>query len=869
MEESSEKYNTVIINTYINELMSQTEVIQYFKNVINTPVELQIMIPQISDINITRFEMTKKDKKVVSKLLEKEKAKEKYNDTISSGDYGMVSYNRENETKICMGNISPGEEIELKTYFFGHIVFQDLSYQAKFPLIFPKFFLENPKNGEDLSTFEYSKKIVKGKIYLNTNSKITRLIIQGSKNFTKIEKKYGEDKKSAEIDIYKDSFSETDIPGIVLFRTEKIYDEKLYYQYDPKKDKSYYMLHKAMFIPELNKEIKDEIDEDENTDYYSLIKIPEKKEQSEICYIFLLDQSGSMEGERIGLCCKSLLLLLQSLNPKCYFQLIGFGSNYEYYNEKPLEYNKTNIKNLMKTIKTLKADKGGTQLYNPLNDIYNNKIYKEYNMKKNIILLTDGELDDKEKVINLIGSKSDEFIFNSLGIGECDKDLIKRTALVGRGYSNYIKDLNDLNSSIISLLEYNKEYFNINYTTNQQPSIEDNNKKLIEKYDIFNYGFILDEKNPKDIEFNIKIGTKEEVKINFDKNKIIKLPDGDKLGRLIVDNYLKSNKNKDTNTIIKLSKEYSILTNETAFYAKIANDVPVTEKMVKLTNENKQAVNNKVEPVQHPQNNIEEEKKDDNYEIYKDEHFGYDIGVEDDNDITEEKSNVKEEPKKGFFGGFFSKLFSKNKNDNKDNIIRKKNYQYEYKPKKKLFNFSNFGFMSKYSKKALTMRACRDRCDCCIDEARDNLDDLDLDGYEIEGYSIKEDIIDDDGYSFKKGAAKTKESKTEEKEEKEEPKVFSFDEMILGQDIIDGNWEKDSQIDLLIKQENDLFEKIKKLAENKGIKEENGIITLFVLYYIYNKKQEKVGELKFIINKAKEYVKKIFSLDYDEIIKDI
>ena len=177
--------------------------------------------------------------------------------------------------------------------------------------------------------------------------------------------------------------------------------------------------------------------------------------------------------------------------------------------------------------------------------------------------------------------------------------------------------------------------------------------------------------------------------------------------------------------------------------------------------------------------------------------------------------------------------------------------------------------MSKYSKKALTMRACRDRCDCCIDEARDNLDDLDLDWYEIEGYSIKEDIIDDDGYSFKKGAAKTKESKTEEKEEKEEPKVFSFDEMILGQDIIDGNWEKDSQIDLLIKQENDLFEKIKKLAENKGIKEENGIITLFVLYYIYNKKQEKVGELKFIINKAKEYVKKIFSLDYDEIIKDI
>ena len=60
-----------------------------------------------------------------------------------------------------------------------------------------------------------------------------------------------------------------------------------------------------------------------------------------------------------------------------------------------------------------------------MNDIYNNEIYKEYHMKKSIILLTDGELFDKEKVINLIGSKSDEFIFNSLGICECDKIWLK------------------------------------------------------------------------------------------------------------------------------------------------------------------------------------------------------------------------------------------------------------------------------------------------------------------------------------------------------------------------------------------------------------------------------------------------------------
>ena len=74
----------------------------------------------------------------------------------------------------------------------------------------------------------------------------------------------------------------------------------------------------------------------------------------------------------------------------------------------------------MDIIKQLNADRGGTELYEPLNKIYTDKIYDEYEMKKNIILLTDGELFDKEKVINLIGANSNKFIFNSIGIGYCD-----------------------------------------------------------------------------------------------------------------------------------------------------------------------------------------------------------------------------------------------------------------------------------------------------------------------------------------------------------------------------------------------------------------------------------------------------------------
>ena len=847
MFEIFEKFNTIDITVHLNEVICQTEITQYFKNYQKNPIELEIELPKLFDCNITKFEMIKNNKKVVSQLLEKEKAKEKYSDTISTGNYGFISYNEGEKNKVCLGNIAPEEEIELKTFYFSHIINKNLSYQVKFPTIFPNFIMGDPNSKEEPIEYEYKKEIVKGKIYINALSKITRLVIKGSKNFSKIEKKFGKDNKTAEIEIFKDNFSDKDIPGIILFRTEKINDDLLYYQCDPKKNKTYYMLQKTINKPEFTKEFKNEIDEDENLDYNSLVKIKdeeeEEKEKPKECYIFLLDQSGSMSGERINLSCKSLLLFLQSLHKNCFFQLVGFGSDFEFFSEKPLEYNKENVKNLMETIKKLGADKGGTELYEPLKEIYTNKIYDEYDMKKNIILLTDGELFDKEKVINLIGANSSRFNFNSIGIGECDKDLIERTALMGNGYSYYISKLDQLNSVVISLLEKSQNLLTINCLTNQKCLIEDNNKKAISKNDYFTHAFIIDGINLKNIEFIIKKNDKE-IKINFDKNKMIKLPDGDNLGKLIVDNYIKSKK-CNQKTIIKLSKEYNILTDETAFYAKMINEVPVTEKMIKMTNKDNTAINNTIEENKN-QNIIHNEDL-----IYNDEIFGYD-------EVEEEQNKEK----KGFFSNLFSKIFH---SDN--NIIKKKKFVYKEKKKKK--------------KKEKESRKYYDAEDDWVGSAApDYDDDYDLgaapgDDYEIgcsnKGYKRDsfDDDNDDEGDYIPKESPKIIKSENAQKNEIVIKKEFKFDEFILDQDVLEGNWTKNTQSELLIEQEKDIYEKIKKYSEDKGIKDENGIITLLALYYILNKKKDKINELKFVINKAKVYVKAIFNLGYEEIIKEI
>ena len=877
MEESESKFDTINIVTEINELIVQTEVTQYFKNTKNSPIELQMTIPKLSNNNLTRFEMIMKDKKVISKLIEKNKAKEKYTDAIATGNYGFISYSSKEETTICLGNIPSQEEIILKSYFFGHIISKDYSYQATFPVIFPGFILEDPKNKELPENYKYKKQIVKGKIYINTFSKLTRLVIKGSKNFEKIDKKYGKNNKSVEIEIYKDNFNEKDIPGIILFRTEEINKDKLFIQYDPNKEKNYYILQKTLEIPKFNLDLKDKIDEDENINYVSLLKKDEnnKNINDKVCYIFLLDQSGSMSGNPIELCNKALLLLLQSLNEGCYFQLIGFGSNFEYYTKEPLEYNKENISQLMETIKNLRANKGGTELYEPLNDIYNNKnnIYDKYDMVKHIILLTDGEIDRKEDTLNLIGSHSDKFYFHSLGIGYCDLDLIKRSALMGNGYSYFIDNLDNLNKIIISVLEKTQSQIKIeceiHKIDNNNNIIEDNKNKYIKLNDYFRHGVILDN-NKDEIKFKIKYNKKEN-EIFMNNIEIKNIPNGEELGKLTIDNYLIDNKSLDFRTKIKLSKDYNILCSETAFYAEIQNEVPIKEKMETITNKDKIAINNDNKIV-NAEMEVESELRNMGYE-----NKNYNIN---NNEIEE---NKEENNKKGFVS-WISSIFLCRKEKNK--IINKKSFEYHEKKEKKSFSKDRDIICEN---KCCCCCCCRPEpialrknikkmslgCDycCCKEKSYKNSFENDINykcdlNKECCDYCCNEAISNNSFENNINNECDSKKKCCESILEKGD-KILNFDDIILGQDIIEGNWKKDKNIEVLIEKEKDLYEKIKKYSESKGIKDENGIITLFILYYIFKKKSERVEELKFIIDKAKKYINKVFNLEYDDIAKEL
>ena len=81
----------ITIETILNEFYATTNIIQYYKNYADKPIELILKYPYDPKVQFSKFTLEMNNKKVISKVLEREKAEEKYTDAIAKGNTGAIS----------------------------------------------------------------------------------------------------------------------------------------------------------------------------------------------------------------------------------------------------------------------------------------------------------------------------------------------------------------------------------------------------------------------------------------------------------------------------------------------------------------------------------------------------------------------------------------------------------------------------------------------------------------------------------------------------------------------------------------------------------------------------------------------------------
>ena len=353
---------TVEIESEINELYAKTRVLQEFTNSSSNPIELKIYLYKKKDILFDSFSAKIGDSiEVKSRIIKKEKAEIKYEDSISSGNAAIfVSEDPTDENRLIinMGNIPPKEKVIFITNFINFI---EASEKYEFELF------RNLPIFKDKDLVQKNSDL-KGKINIITKNKILNIekkimmndLIITNEKYLDIESKTN----------YLIEYKIKNLPKFDSENLEYIPSSKIYFDLELNYPIVY--CQKSTLEPNeknycIRYKYKSKIFEDNLENYPGL-------------FIFLVDQSYSMSDTPIKIASQSLQLFLQSLPAGSYYQIIGFGSEFKKYDEEPKEYTKENIPETFKKISTLSANLGGTNIYSPLKYIYDSyKIHKKIN----------------------------------------------------------------------------------------------------------------------------------------------------------------------------------------------------------------------------------------------------------------------------------------------------------------------------------------------------------------------------------------------------------------------------------------------------------------------------------------------------------
>lgn len=157
-------------------------------------------------------------------------------------------------------------------------------------------------------------------------------------------------------------------------------------------------------------------------------------------FIFVIDRSGSMSGQKIQQARDALKLFLRALPTDCTFNIIGFGSGLEALFETPQPYNMTTLEQPSLYASNMHADLGGTDMLLPLTKIFHQE--PPLGAERQVFVLCDGQVSNDKEVFEVIERHcSDHSRLFTVGIGRgVSRHLIEGMARVGRGTARFVEE---------------------------------------------------------------------------------------------------------------------------------------------------------------------------------------------------------------------------------------------------------------------------------------------------------------------------------------------------------------------------------------------------------------------------------------------
>ncbi|MEG4066537.1 VIT domain-containing protein [Microcoleus sp. Pol11C2] len=407
--------------------ISRVEVVQKFENPFPESIEAVYVFPLPDEAAVDDMEIKIGSRIIKADIKRREEALEIYEQARKQGrSAGLLEQERSNIFTQSLANIKPGEKIEVTIRYTESLKFVGGDYEFVFPMVVgPRYISGN--------TTPPNPPLLRGGDHSGADRINPPVLPPGTRSGHNIAVSVEIDAGVAIGDVRSTSHQITtdrsgNIVQVQLANSDTIPNKDLILRYRVAGENTRATIltqsdkrggHFATYlIPALNYKTNEIVPKD---------------------VVFLMDTSGSQQGEPLAKSKELMRRFIQGLNPNDTFTIIDFANTAQALSTTPLANTPENRHKAINYIEKLQAN-GGTELLNGLQTVMNFPAVATGRLRS-IVLVTDGYIGNENEVLALVqrSLKPGNRLY-SFGVGgSVNRFLINRLAEVGRGTSQVIR----------------------------------------------------------------------------------------------------------------------------------------------------------------------------------------------------------------------------------------------------------------------------------------------------------------------------------------------------------------------------------------------------------------------------------------------
>jgi Ca-activated chloride channel family protein len=411
-------------------MVARIDVRQKFRNGGRAWVEAVYRFPLPPGAAVDRLKVDAAGRVLEGEIREKQTAQRQYQLARADGLVAaLVEQQRANQFETRLANIGPDEDITVSISFLAHVAYREGNFSLQIPLTFtPRWDSTEPARVQTAYAEPAPAPAIQALDGLDDHRLTIGIRLRSGLSLARLESRYHD------MDIHPA------LGGYDLFLTDP----------DTRTDRVF----ELNWAPDLGHEPESALMTWDGGDaVYALLMLapplPEAVAPQPREVVFVIDTSGSMEGQSLHQARAALYQGLDRLGPDDRFNLVRFDSDSERLFERSVPADDTHLLTAMDFIDDLSAS-GGTNMAPALRDAMS--LPPLPGLMRQIVFITDGSVGNEEDLLLQIGEELGASSLFTVAIGSApNAGFMRKAAEIGRGNHTHIGRLDEVAERMAAL----------------------------------------------------------------------------------------------------------------------------------------------------------------------------------------------------------------------------------------------------------------------------------------------------------------------------------------------------------------------------------------------------------------------------------